>query len=184
MFNGFLGGIVIFLLLDRIISHLHISGLGNDRKKSELQITKVKKIGLLMAIGIAMHNFPEGLAIGGGYSGRAEFGIGLAILIALHNIPEGLAIATPLYAGDASKISTLIQCALTGLPMIIGALIGFLIGELSTQAVSICLGFAGGAMFFITCDELIPECHMEVERYGHIPILSIVIGFVVGLLIG
>lgn len=181
MINGFLGGIFIFLLIDKIVAHMHMSGTENGETSGK--IIRIKKIGMLMAIGIAMHNFPEGLAIGAGYSGRTGLGISVAVLIGLHNIPEGLALATPIYASGVSKISTLIRTCLTGLPMVIGAFVGFLIGEVSEQAVSICLGFAAGAMFFITCDELIPECHMEAEKYGHIPILSIVIGFIIGLLI-
>lgn len=180
MFNGFLGGVLIFLLLDRIISHLHISGIENAETS---KILKIKKMGLLIAIGIALHNFPEGLAIGSGFSAESAFGIGIAILIGLHNFPEGIALAAPIYAGGASKLSTFIKTCFTGLPMVIGAIVGFLVGETSKQAISICLGFAAGAMFFITCDELIPECHMEAEKYGHVPILSIIVGLVVSFII-
>ena len=182
MFNGFLGGIVIFVLLDIIISHAHMSGEKNEDASSD-KIIKIEKMGLLLAIGISIHDFPEGLAIGSGFSARPELGITIGILIGLHHIAEGLAVAAPIYACGISKISTMFWCFLISLPMVAGAVIGFLISEVSKSAISICLGFAAGAMFFVTCDELIPECHMETEKYGHIPILSIVVGFIIGLLL-
>lgn len=183
MFNGFFSGIVVFLLLDRIISHVHKSGKINGDASCDDKMVAVQKLGLLMAIGIGLHDFPEGLAIGSGFAARPELGITIGILIGIHHIAEGLAVAAPIYAGGCSKRGTLVRCFIISSPMVLGAIIGFLIGEISKPAVSICLGFAAGAMFFITCDELIPECHMETEKYGHIPILSIVIGFVVGLII-
>jgi len=161
---------------------VHMSGVQNGDASCK-QLVKFEKMSLLLAIGISLHDFPEGLAIGSGFSARPDLGIQIGILIGLHHIAEGLAVATPIYASGCSKASTMFKCFLISLPMIAGAIVGFLVSEVSKSAISICLGFAAGAMFFVTCDELIPECHMETEKYGHIPILSIVVGFIVGLLL-
>lgn len=180
MLLGFIAGVIGMLLGDQLVSHLHMSErcVGSDFRQQ-----KLSKIGWCLTIGIAMHNFPEGLAIGVGLATDKTFGLVIALMITLQNAPEGMALAAPTYASGKSAKFTLMQTVLAGLPMAAGAVIGYMVGGISEKILSLGLGFAAGAMFFITCDELIPSAHMEAEKFGHLPIISIVLGYTAGLLI-
>ncbi|SCZ09249.1 ZIP family metal transporter [Alkaliphilus peptidifermentans] len=139
------------------------------------------KTGILLGIGIALHNFPEGLAIGSGFVAHERLGIGLAIVIALHNMPEGLAMVTPMRAGGYSRIKSFSLTLLAGAPMGIGALAGAFIGEHAYWLIGTCLAFAGGTMLFITLGELIPK-GKELDN-SRISTFFAIIGFMVGILI-
>jgi ZIP family zinc transporter len=82
----------------------------------------------LIGIGIALHNFPEGLAIGVGFTSFQNFGVGLSLIIALHDIPEGIAMATPMRMGGINPIKIVLAALLAGVPTGIGALMGYLTG--------------------------------------------------------
>lgn len=178
MFIGFFIGVGLMALADRIVSHLHMT----EREDGmDMHQRKMQRMGLLLTIGIAFHVFPEGLAIGAGLACSTKFGIMIALLMAFQNIPEGVALATPNHAGGHPRRQTIFYGLMAGAPMGVGAFVGYLVGGVSPVFLSIALGFAGGAMFYITCDELIPTCHVESKQYGHLPIMSIVSGFVIGL---
>ncbi|MBC8006282.1 MAG: ZIP family metal transporter, partial [Verrucomicrobia bacterium] len=115
------------------------------------------RAGVLMAIGIALHNFPEGFAVGAGFQSSITLGVTLTAVIMIHDIPEGMAIAVPLKAAGVRPIKAFIVTALSGIPMGIGAFCGALLGEVSPLFISICLGFAGGAMLYVVYAELVPE---------------------------
>ncbi len=137
--------------------------------------------GILVGIGIALHNFPEGLAIGSGFTARISYGWELALVIALHDIPEGVAMVTPMIIGRASPFKAFISAVIAGIPTGIGAMIGYLLGEISPLLICICLGFAGGAMLYITCSDLIPESRALHE--GRLSTLGLIVGVMGGILI-
>lgn len=138
------------------------------------------KIALLLAFGLAAHNFPEGLAIGSGFKGSTTLGFEIAFVIALHDIPEGAAVAAPLLNSRLSRVKIILFTALTAIPTAIGAYVGAVIGEISNNLISICLGFASGTMLYIVCGELIPE---SKENYkGVFSTIAIIIGFIIGYL--
>ncbi len=167
-------GMAIFYLLDLLLPHHH--PVSPEKNYSSGYLKK----GTLLALGIGLHNFPEGLAIGSGFIGSTELGTTLAILIGLHNIPEGMAVAAPLRAGGYSPMKVIWITALAGAPMGIGALLGAVISGISTLILGLSLGFAAGAMLYIVCDELIPDAY---ETAGaHFSILGIFCGTVLGLL--
>ncbi len=167
-------GMGVFYLLDHLLPHHHPVSPENSHLGGYL------KKGTLLALGIGLHNFPEGLAIGSGFIGSTELGTTLAILIGLHNIPEGMAVAAPLRAGGYSYLKVIWITALAGVPMGIGAFIGAAISTISTLILGLSLGFAAGAMLYIVCDELIPDAY---ETAGaHFSILGIFCGTVLGLL--
>lgn len=139
------------------------------------------KSGLILAIGLAAHNFPEGLAIGAGFAGNAALGIELALVIGIHDIPEGAAVAAGFLTSSLSKFKIILIAGITGVPTIAGALIGALTGEISKDFMTICLGFAAGTMLYITCGELIPQSK-ELSR-GAFSTISIILGIVIGLLV-
>jgi ZIP family zinc transporter len=121
------------------------------------------KTGLLLAVGITLHNLPEGIAVGAGYLTNPQFGIFIAFAILLHNIPEGLATALPLTKAGMHRGHALLVAFLSGLAEPVGALIAALFLVNFSQLVPGALAFAGGVMTFITLDELIPTA----REYGH-----------------
>jgi len=132
------------------------------------------KSGLLIAAGIAIHNLPEGFAVGAGFMRSAQFGIFIAVAILLHNIPEGIATALPLCQGGVRKRDALRMSILSGLVEPLGALLaaGFL--ELFDGLLPGALAFAGGVMVFITLDELIPAA--REHGHHHITAVGIILG--------
>lgn len=167
-------GLVVFYLLDHILPHHHPVTPEDNVYGGYL------KKGTLLALGIGLHNFPEGLAIGSGFIGSTELGTSLALLIALHNVPEGMAVAAPLQQGGYNYRKVIAITALAGVPMGIGALIGAAIGSISVYVLGISLGFAGGAMLYIVCDELIPDAYESAG--AHLSIFGIFIGTILGII--
>jgi zinc transporter, ZIP family len=173
--SGLILGIALLLLLDIYFPHYHhFSG--------ECRQSHFRRTGVLLGIGIALHNIPEGLAIGSGYISSESLGLGLAVIMTVQNIPEGMAMATALCASGMRRGRVVLAAAMAGVPMGVGALAGALIGSISHLFLSISLGFAAGAMLYIVCDELIPDANNLSG--GHSPTLGLVVGVVVGLLIG
>lgn len=171
---GFLVGCFVIAALDFFLPHVHIAG------EDEVHI-KLKRTGVVLAVGIALHNLPEGLAIGAGAVRDIEMGMLLALMIAIHNIPEGMAMSIPLKIAKTRYSRILFAAVCVGVPMGIGAFFGQLIGAVSDQLLAFALSFAGGAMFFIICDELIPESAKLSER--HSSTYGIMTGFVLGLIL-
>ncbi|MGF7058870.1 ZIP family metal transporter [Brassicibacter mesophilus] len=139
------------------------------------------KTGALLGIGIAMHNLPEGLAIGSGFMLTPEMGITMTLVIALHNLPEGVAMATPLRISGSPKLKVVMLTLLAGLPTGLGALIGSLLGSVSNFFIGLCLAFAGGTMLYITCGELIPNA--KALHKGRASTIGLVIGFIIGIIV-
>jgi ZIP family zinc transporter len=141
-----------------------------DRKVNPALI----KSGLLIAAGIAIHNLPEGFAVGAGFSRSTEFGLFIAVAILLHNIPEGMATALPLCEGGMLRRDALRASILSGLVEPLGALLaaGFL--ELFKGLLPGALAFAGGVMVFITLDELIPAA--REHGHHHMTAMGIILG--------
>ena len=181
VFSGYTAAIVglglgmgVFYLLDHFLPHHHTI------TEEETPFGSYLKKGTLLALGIGLHNLPEGLAIGSGYAGSDTLGLSLALLIGLHNIPEGMAIAAPLKQGGYSYGKLIAITALAGVPMGLGALIGAAVGGISATVLSLSLGFAAGAMLYIVCDELIPDAYESAG--AHLSILGIFLGTVLGIL--
>lgn len=170
---GLIFGSIVIALLDFITPHAHLLS-GNDN-------FRYVRTGALLGIGIALHNLPEGLAIGAGYAHSTELGLGLAVVISLQNAPEGMAMAVPMYIGRIKPWKIILASTLAGLPMGIGAFLGAKIGIISEHFLSVALGFAGGAMLYITFDELIPESQ-KIGK-GHTATFSGVAGVIIGILI-
>ena len=119
--------------------------------------------GMLLAIGITIHNLPEGIAVGAGYLHNPQFGLFIAVAILLHNIPEGIATALPLCKAGICKRDALKVAFLSGLAEPVGALLASIFLVRFTVLLPGALAFAGGVMVFITLDELIPTA----RKYGN-----------------
>lgn len=107
------------------------------------------KTGIIVSIGLAIHNFPEGLAIGSGFEASLKLGLSLAIAICLHDIPEGISMAVPMKNGGMKISKVIFYVILSGITTGIGAFLGAIIGSISQVVISICLSFAAGAMLYI-----------------------------------
>lgn len=137
------------------------------------------KTGIIVSIGLALHNIPEGLAIGSGFEASTTLGFSLAIAIALHDVPEGLAMAVPMKNGGMKPFKVMIYVILSGIATGIGALIGAIVGNISITVIAICLSFAAGAMLYIVSGELVPESNKLYQ--GRLTAVGNMIGFMVGL---
>jgi len=138
-------------------------GYGRFRQRNKVVDRGLVNTGMLLAVGITLHNLPEGIAVGAGYMVNPQFGLFIAIAILLHNIPEGLATALPLCKGGICKKDALRVAFLSGLAEPVGALLASAFLVAFQGLVPFALAFAGGVMVFITLDELIPTA----REYGH-----------------
>ena len=117
--------------------------------------------GMVLAAAVALHNMPVGMAIGATFADAAQAaghgGILAALIIGLHNIPEGMSIAAPLLTGGSSPARAIGIAALSGVPTILGALLGYSMGAMNPLLLGISLSFAAGAMLYVIFGELLPE---------------------------
>ena len=170
--SGLISGIAVMVLSESFINY------GNKKQGT---IRSIKSTGFAIALGVAIHNFPEGLAIGSGFEAEIKLGISLAIAIMLHNIPEGISIAVPLRAGGSSRMIAFLFTLASGLPMGLGALVGAWAGQISTVLISLCLSWAGGAMLYVIFADMIPESkRMYTGRLGSI---GCILGLISGIII-
>ena len=145
---GILIGIITMIFCDLIVQKKFNSKEINI-KKGKIKGNDLLKTGIIVSIGLAIHNFPEGLAIGSGFEASIKLGLGLAVAICLHDIPEGISMAVPMKNGGMKKSQVLYYVILSGITTGIGAFFGAIIGTISEQIIAICLSFAAGAMLYI-----------------------------------
>lgn len=173
---GIIIGVIIMIFCDNLVNYKY-----NKRKVIKTgSLNSLAKTGIIVGIGLAIHNFPEGLAIGSGFSASAKLGITLAIAIALHDVPEGISMAVPMRNGGMKAYKVVLYTFLSGVTTGIGAFFGVLIGTISEQLISICLGFAAGAMLYISAGELIPESHKIYK--GRMAYIGNILGFIIGII--
>lgn len=185
---GFFLGAIFLYILDKIIPHLHLFG---KREEAEGMTTNWRKT-ILLVLAIALHNIPEGLAVGVAFGALANpellnlgdnsiFTIGsaiaLAIGIGIQNFPEGFAVSMPLRRQGVSKFKSWQWGQLSAIVEPIFAVIGALIVMQILPILPYALSFAAGAMIFIVVEEVIPES----QRGGHTDLATIglVLGFIV-----
>ncbi len=182
---AFLAGLLITLLIDKLVPE--IENPHHVRKQAEVEEAvhataedraKLGRAGILFAVLIGIHNFPEGIAtFAGGLSGM-RIGIPIAIAIALHNIPEGVAIGVPILYATGSRKKAFLYALLSGLAEPAGALIGFLILApfLTPAVLAVVFALISGIMVYISFDELLPMA----ETYGehHIALAGVLSGMV------
>lgn len=170
---GFMLGLVFMLGLDIIISLL--PGLKNA-EVSGVRQSRLLKMGYLIAVGIALHDLPEGIAIAVGYSARESLGMLIAVSIGLHNIPEGMATAAPLMMGGMSRLGIVLICLAISVVTPLGACLGLLLVAISPHFICLLLALAGGAMAFIVKNELLPESYRRHPNYARL-------GFLLGVVL-
>ena len=173
---GILLGIICMMACNIIVDKkFKIQSSGTDTKRNLL------RTGIVTSIGLALHNFPEGLAIGSGFGASLTLGYSLAVAICIHDVPEGISMAVPMKNGGMNSGRVLFYVILSGITTGIGAFVGKIIGEISEDVISICLTFAAGAMLYIVSGELIPESNSLYK--GRFPTLGNIVGFILGLIL-
>jgi len=155
---GFAVGALLMLAIDVWTPHIRFG-----EKEADLANNHLLRTGLLVALGISLHNMPEGIAVGAGYMHLPAFGVFVALAIALHNIPEGIATALPLCQGGMCRRNSFLVALLSGLVEPVGALLAATVLRAFQGLIPASLAFAGGVMVFLTLDELLPTA----REFGH-----------------
>jgi ZIP family zinc transporter len=147
-----------------------------QRGRPQTRQSAMFHMGILTALGIAIHNLPEGLAVfSSAVAGNIQLGILVAIAVALHNIPEGIIVFIPIHEATGKKKMAFLASAASGLAEPLGALIGWVILApfLSPAVLASLLAFAAGIMVYISLDELLPAS----REYGSAHLTMVGIGF-------
>ena len=174
---AFFGGMLAMFLIDILIPHEYMGE--RHRTDKETHNNHLLKTGLFVALGIGIHNLPEGMASFAGALEDASLGIAIALAIALHNIPEGVAVSAPVYAATGSRKKAFLWSFLSGLAEPVGAGLAavVLLPYLNETVLSCLLAVVAGIMLFIALDELIPaSCSFGEE---HLSIAGVVMGMAV-----
>ena len=153
---GVMVGALFLNLLDLVTPHLHhITGLDEAEHHHNASLNHV----LLFVMAIALHKLPEGMAAGVSMSEGTDGSWAVTLGIALQNVPEGMVVIAPLLVAGVSHARTFLISTVIGLLEVIGVWLGFAMGTASQLMLPFMLGFAGGAMLYVTSDEMIPETH-------------------------
>ena len=169
---GVILGVICMMICDILVNKKF--SINNSNTKNNLL-----KTGIIVSIGLALHNFPEGLAIGSGFEASITLGYSLAVAICLHDIPEGIAMGVPMKSGGMKVSKIIFYVIMSGITTGIGAFFGALVGTIGKEVIAMCLAFAGGAMLYIVSGELIPESNNLYK--GKLPVIGNVIGFIIGM---
>ncbi|EGI0900109.1 zinc transporter ZupT [Salmonella enterica] len=152
-YGMFIIGLLGYFGLDRLLPHAHPQDL--VQKRQQPLPGSIKRTAILLTLGI---NFPEGIATFVTASSNLELGFGIALAVALHNIPEGLAVAGPVYAATGSKRTAIFWAGISGMAEILGGVLAWLIlGSLVSPIVMAAIMAAvAGIMVALSVDELMP----------------------------
>jgi ZIP family zinc transporter len=175
---AFFTGIILINLIDFLIPE-QINPHEAHEVEEMQKNTQLKRAGIMVAISIGIHNFPEGIATFTSALGSLDVAIPITVAIAIHNIPEGIAVAVPIYHATGNRKKAFWYSFLSGLSEPAGALLAFLfLSHFWTPALNgLILAAVSGIMVFISLDELLPTA----EKYGkhHLSITGVVLGMLV-----
>ena len=178
MLGAFFAGIALIALIDWLVPadenphETHsLSELDSDRPHHHL-----KRTGVMLALAIGIHNFPEGMATFISALDGLEVALPIVIAIAIHNIPEGIAVSVPIYHSTGNRRKAFLYSLLSGLAEPAGALIGmlFLLPFWSPVVNAVCLAVVAGIMVYIAFDELLPSA--ESFGHHHLSLIGVIVG--------
>lgn len=175
---GVVLGVICMIACD-ILVQKKFNSVGSDTLIVPKHNGNLLKTGIIVSIGLALHNLPEGLAIGSSFEASIKLGYSLALAICLHDIPEGISMGVPMKNGGMKSSKVIFYVLISGITTGIGAFLGALIGGISENIIAMCLAFAGGAMLYIVSGELIPEANSLYK--GRFTSLGNIIGFIIGM---
>lgn len=182
-YGAFAVGIVMVGLIDRFLPDtLNPSEVESNNKKTKhsKKSLQLLRSGYLVALVLAVHNFPEGMGTFIAANQDIQSGLVLAIAIAIHNVPEGIAVAAPVYAATKSRKKAFWWATLSGLTEPLGAVVAALLVALviPMELQGAMLALVAGMMVFIAIDELMPAARRYQTRL-HQPIYGFLLGVVV-----
>ena len=167
---------------DDIDELVHADHLNMHKRHNDSRLS-LFVAGVVMACVIALHNIPEGMTIGASFavSDNLMWGTGMimAVLIGLHNIPEGMAVAVPLISGGTGRVKATLLTAACGLPTVLGAWLGFWLGDIGPLGLTMSLGFASGAMLYVVFGEIMPESYLIYR--SKLPAFAVMVGLALGM---
>lgn len=167
---------------DDIDELVHADHLNMHKRHNDSRLS-LFVAGIVMACAIALHNIPEGMTIGASFavSDNLMWGTGMimAVLIGLHNIPEGMAVAVPLISGGTGRVKATLLTAACGLPTVLGAWLGFWLGDIGPLGLTMSLGFASGAMLYVVFGEIMPESYLIYR--SKLPAFAVMVGLALGM---
>ncbi|MGT2895294.1 zinc transporter ZupT [Streptococcus entericus] len=174
---GFFGGILLIALIDKLIPSEENPHEIKTLDQQEPQ--KLMRMGVMTALAIAIHNFPEGLATFISALQDPNLAIPIVVAIAIHNIPEGMAVSVPIYQATGSRKKAFTYSFLSGLAEPIGALMGWflLMPIMNDMVYGLIFASVAGIMVFISLDELLPTAHEYGEH--HLSIYGLIVGMLV-----
>lgn len=167
---------------DDIDELVHADHLNMHKRHNDSRLS-LFVAGVVMACAIALHNIPEGMTIGASFavSDNLMWGTGMimAVLIGLHNIPEGMAVAVPLISGGTGRVKATLLTAACGLPTVLGAWLGFWLGDIGPLGLTMSLGFASGAVLYVVFGEIMPESYLIYR--SKLPAFAVMVGLALGM---
>ena len=179
---AFFGGMLAAAVIDRMVPepvNPHETKSVEDMDKSHPDFHPLRRGAIRFALAIAIHKFPEGLAVFAASLGGLELGIPVAIAMALHNVPEGIAVSVPVYYATGNRRKAFLYASLTGLADPAGAVLGYLLLApfLTTAVLYTIYAAVAGVMVFVTFDGLLPMA----QKYGepHLSLYGLVAGMFV-----
>jgi len=176
MTASFFLGVIVMLSVDKILPHINPELLKKEKPSVKRGVT-------MLVIGIALHNIPEGLAIGVGFALTPALGITIAIGIATQDVPENIATIVPLYALTGKRLKSFIIVAITILFELLGFILGYYVLKETTELIlGASLAVAAGFMTYISVEELIPAA--SIKQYPGVGITGLVLGIVIVILLG
>ena len=176
-FVGVWGGFLFLLLLDHIIPHMHLNSSCPEGTQCSLGKST------MMVLAVALHNLPEGMAVGvvvagwlsGSESISAAAALALSLGIALQNLPEGAIISMPLKSNGMKVGKAFGYGVISGVIEPIGAIVTILLATWIVPVLPYLLCFAAGAMLYVVVEELIPE--MSEGEHSNIGVIFFAVGF-------
>ncbi len=170
---AFFGGILLIGIIDRLVpsaENPHEAHLVEEMEGTKPRPDKLMRMGVLTALAIGIHNFPEGIATFATAVEDPTLGVAIAIAVAIHNIPEGIAVSIPVFYATGSRGKAFRLSMFSGLAEPVGAILAYLLlmPIMSPTVMSCCLAAVAGIMVFISLDELIPAAREYGEAHTSI----------------
>jgi len=173
---SFFLGIVVMMIVDKILPHINPELMKKEKPS-------VKRSVAMLVIGMALHNVPEGLALGIGFVLEPSLGLVIALGIAAQDVPENIATIVPLYALTKKKIRSFLIVAATISFELLGFILGYYILKgMSLELLGMSLALAAGFMTYISIEELIPAA--QIKQNQKVGIIGLISGLICVLLLG
>lgn len=178
----FFGGMLLIGAIDRLVPSFenpHEARSVESMEEPPKRNSKLMKMGVMTALAIGIHNFPEGIATFTSAVENPALGVAIAVAIAIHNIPEGIAVSVPIYHATGDKKKAFLLSFLSGLAEPVGAILAYLVlmPFMSPTLLGCVFAAVAGIMVFISLDELLPTAREYGEH--HISIYGLIAGMAV-----